>query len=41
MLEPPEPFEWEQRDAMRLRCTDCGETVRAECLDLHECGGGR
>ena len=36
-MTPPEPFEWEQRDACLLRCTDCGETVRATACDLHVC----
>ena len=36
-MTPPEPLVWEQRDAMRLRCQDCGETVRAEVADLHGC----
>lgn len=41
MMEPPEPFVWEQRDAMKVRCEDCGETLRAEVVDLHlrECSG--
>lgn len=37
MLEPPEGFVWEQPDAMQLRCVKCGETVRAEVVDLHGC----
>lgn len=37
MMEPPEGFVWQQRDAMKLRCTECGETVRAGVLDLHNC----
>lgn len=36
-MSPPEGFVWEQRDAMKLRCTDCGDTVRAETCDLHIC----
>ena len=36
-MTPPEPFEWAQRDAMKLRCRDCGEIVRAEVADLHGC----
>jgi len=36
-MDTPDGFEWEQYDAMRLRCTDCGETVRAEVVDLHRC----
>lgn len=36
-MKPPAPLVWEQRDAMRLRCEECGETVRAECADLHGC----
>jgi hypothetical protein len=37
MLEPPDPLVWEQRDAMRLRCEECGETVNASVADLHPC----
>jgi len=37
MMDAPEGFVWEQPDAMKLRCTDCGETVRAGVLDLHRC----
>jgi hypothetical protein len=36
-MQPPEPFIWEQRDAMKLRCTDCGETVSVGEADLHDC----
>lgn len=36
-MSPPDGFVWEQRDAMRLRCTDCGESVRAGVVDLHHC----
>lgn len=35
--EPPDGFEWKQPDAMELTCLDCGETVRAEVVDLHTC----
>lgn len=37
MIEPPEPFVWEQRDASLCRCTDCNQTVRAGVIDLHNC----
>jgi len=37
-MTPPAGYEWAQRDAMRVRCTRCGEIVRAEVLDLHGCG---
>lgn len=33
-MNPPEPFVWHQRDAMQVRCTQCGEIERAETLDL-------
>lgn len=36
-MSPPDGFVWEQRDAMKLRCTDCNETVRAGVVDLHHC----
>jgi uncharacterized Zn finger protein len=38
-MNPPEPFVWEQRDALTIRCTNCGEVVRAEAADLHACVG--
>lgn len=42
LSEPPEPFEWEQRDAGTLICTECGDTVQAVVCDLHRCDhGGR
>jgi hypothetical protein len=34
-MDLPEPFEWIQRDALRVRCTDCGEVLTADVLDLH------
>ncbi len=37
MIDAPPGFVWEQPDAMQLRCTDCGQTVRAETVDLHTC----
>lgn len=37
MIDAPEDFVWEQRDAMKLRCGDCGETVQAEVVDIHRC----
>jgi len=37
MIDSPPGFVWEQPDAMLLRCTDCGETVRAGVVDLHGC----
>lgn len=36
-MSPPPGFVWEQKDAMKLRCTDCGETVSAGVCDLHTC----
>jgi hypothetical protein len=41
MNRPPEPFIWEQRDAMKVRCTECGEVVKVSVCDLHTCAGGR
>jgi len=38
-MNPPEPFEWAQRDASRVRCTACGETMQAVVIDLHHCDG--
>lgn len=38
-MQLPVPFVWEQRDAGRVRCDDCGETMAAETIDLHFCGG--
>jgi hypothetical protein len=35
--DAPDGFVWDQPDAMRLRCEDCGDTVRAEVVDLHRC----
>jgi hypothetical protein len=42
-MQPPEPFEWEQRDACLLRCRNCGETVQIAVSDLHlaECKADR
>jgi len=37
MMDAPPGFVWETPDAMELSCTDCGETVRAEVVDLHTC----
>lgn len=37
MMDAPEGYVWEQPDAMQLQCTNCGETVRAEVVDLHRC----
>jgi hypothetical protein len=37
MLDAPEGFVWVQPDAMELRCTDCGQTVKAGVVDLHTC----
>lgn len=34
-MELPEPFVWVQRDALRVRCTECGETLSADVIDLH------
>lgn len=31
-------FSVHQADACELRCRECGEVVRAECVDLHTCG---
>ena len=41
-MELPEPFVWVQKDAMKVRCTDCGETTTADVIDLHmlTCEGG-
>lgn len=36
-MDAPDGFVWEQPDVMELRCTECGETVRAGVLDLHRC----
>lgn len=36
-MTPPEPFVWEQRDAGKVRCTDCGGIEQATTLDLHTC----
>lgn len=36
-MKPPEGFKWKQRDAGKLECTDCGETVDAVTVDLHSC----
>jgi hypothetical protein len=41
MMDAPPGFAWEQPDAMELRCVKCGETVRAEVVDLHTCGGSQ
>jgi len=38
-MNPPEPFVWAQRDAGRVRCGDCGETMQAVTIDLHSCAG--
>lgn len=35
----PDGFEWEQPDALTLRCLTCGSRVQAEIVDLHECEG--
>jgi hypothetical protein len=37
-----EKYSVEQADALKVRCRDCGQTVSAECVDLHEldCTGG-
>jgi hypothetical protein len=40
-MNPPEPFVWDQRDAGRVRCEACGETMQAVTIDLHNCGGGQ
>jgi len=37
MIDAPPGFVWEQPDAMKLRCTDCGESVEAGVVDLHTC----
>lgn len=34
-MELPEPFTWVQRDALKVRCEDCGETLTADVIDLH------
>jgi hypothetical protein len=34
-MDLPEPFEWVQPDALRVRCTRCGEVLTADVLDLH------
>lgn len=36
MPEPPEGYEWEQRDASRIRCLDCGRVIGAGTVDIHE-----
>ena len=36
-MRPPEGFTWKQKDAGKLRCEDCGETVNAVTVDLHNC----
>jgi len=38
-MNPPEPFVWVARDAGRVRCEDCGETMQAVTIDLHSCEG--
>lgn len=37
MIAAPDGFVWIQPDAMKLECTTCRETVRAEVVDLHRC----
>lgn len=37
MMSAPPGFGWDQPDAMKLRCLDCKEIVRAEVVDLHNC----
>lgn len=37
VLQPPEGFEWKQKDAGKLRCINCGEVVNAVAVDLHSC----
>jgi len=37
MMDAPPGFVWEQPDAMKLRCIDCGKTVRGGVVDLHTC----
>jgi len=37
MIDAPDGFYWTQPDAMKLRCESCGEEVRAETVDLHQC----
>lgn len=37
MMDAPDGFVWEQPDAMKLRCIDCHEIVRAGVLDLQTC----
>jgi len=37
MIDAPPGFVWVQPDAMKLRCTDCDEIVRAGVVDLHTC----
>lgn len=34
-MDLPEPFVWVQRDALEVRCEDCGDTLRAEVIDIH------
>lgn len=36
-MTPPDPFVWEQRDASKVRCTNCGEIEYAYNVDLHQC----
>jgi hypothetical protein len=36
-MNPPKPFVWEQRDASKVRCTECGEVMDAVTIDLHHC----
>lgn len=34
-MELPDPFTWVQRDALRVRCEDCGDELTADVIDLH------
>ena len=36
-MKAPEGFKWAQRDALKLKCVNCNEIVKADVVDLHNC----
>ena len=36
-MKAPEGFTWNQRDALKLKCVNCNEIVKADVVDLHNC----